>query len=324
MESILSLFLTLILLFNITPIALAQDNQISTVAIYVTGDADMGIKKVIGSKLVSGVTHSNDYAAVERTADFLGELMKEQDYQLSGAVTDSQIAKLGQQFGVQYVLVADISEVFGSMFISARMIDVQTAQIMNSADATQTVTNMVGLTEIADKIVSDILWRRHFSDNELKRLGTFSTARELLDGARMNGYRLLSVEEINDLKVEYDKLGKKLSYPIYTDIKDNYEIKKQYFKVDCYDNDRTSKIAKTTSKERGYGESIIYFTSIDEKGETRQNQCVYIDDKYFYEDYDIWNHPSDRNIYKTVSRGLYNMSKNESITPGFIYFIKCE
>lgn len=284
----------------------------------------MGIKKVIGSKLVSGVTHSNDYAAVERTADFLGELMKEQDYQLSGAVTDSQIAKLGQQFGVQYVLVADISEVFGSMFISARMIDVQTAQIMNSADATQTVTNMVGLTEIADKIVSNILWTRHFSENELKRLGTFSTAKELMDGAEMDGYRLLSVEEINDLKIEYEKLGKNLSYPIYTNIKCNYEFKKQYFKVECYNNDHTSKIAKTTSEERGYGEHIISFTCIDEKGGCRQNQCVYIDDKNFYSDYDLWNHPSNRNLYKTISKGLYNMNQNQSITPGFVYFIKCE
>lgn len=108
--------------------------------------------------------------------------MKEQDYQLSGAVTDSQIAKLGQQFGVQYVLVADISEVFGSMFISARMIDVQTAQIMNSADATQTVTNMVGLTEIADKIVSNILWTRHFSENELKAIRHFFNCK------RVNGW----------------------------------------------------------------------------------------------------------------------------------------
>ena len=34
----------------------------------------------------------------------------ENDYQTSGEVRDSQIARLGQKFGVRYVVVADVSE----------------------------------------------------------------------------------------------------------------------------------------------------------------------------------------------------------------------
>src|SRR5574344_1080667 len=89
--------------------ASAQNKQ--KVAVYVTGDADNGTKKVVGAKLVSAITKDDNYMAVERTADFLAELSKEQGYQQSGAVADNQIVTLGKQFGVRFVCVADITSV---------------------------------------------------------------------------------------------------------------------------------------------------------------------------------------------------------------------
>jgi len=133
----------------------AQSKQ--KVAVYVTGDADVGTKKVIGAKMVSAITKDDAYAAVERTSDFLSELNKEQSYQQSGAVDDRQIAKLGQQFGVAFVIVTDVSMVYGSTFVSARMINVITGLIIATADRDKEVSGMADLTELSESIAEGLI-----------------------------------------------------------------------------------------------------------------------------------------------------------------------
>lgn len=127
------------------------------VAVYVTGDADAGHKKVIGAKMVTAITKDDGYAAVERTADFLNELDKEHIYQRTGAVDDEQIAKLGKQFGVNFVCVADVSKVFESVFISARLINVETALIVATADRDKEIKGMSDLVEISENVANGLI-----------------------------------------------------------------------------------------------------------------------------------------------------------------------
>ncbi len=137
-------------------VATAQEAK-KRVAVYITGEVDAGYKKVIGSKLVSGITNSEGYTAVERTAEFLAELNKDVEFSVSGAVRDNQIAKIGQMFGVHYVLVAEISEVFDEMFVSSRMIDVNTAAVKASFEASKAVESMNDLMTLANNIVGGVL-----------------------------------------------------------------------------------------------------------------------------------------------------------------------
>ena len=134
----------------------AQTNK-QKVAVYVTGDADNGTKKVIGSKLVSAITNDDGYAAVERTTDFLAELSKEQSYQASGAVADNQIVALGKHFGVRFVCVADVSSVYGSTFVAARMINVETAIVTATAERDMEVNGMADLTELSEDVADGLL-----------------------------------------------------------------------------------------------------------------------------------------------------------------------
>ena len=138
--------------------AAAQDMVKIKVAVYVTGDdVEKSIKAVIGSKLVTAITSSGKYAAVERTADFLAALSRETDYQVSGEVRDSQIAKLGQRFGAKYVVVADVSEVFDELFISARMINVETGLVEKSYDANGAAESMPGLVRLSKNVATGLL-----------------------------------------------------------------------------------------------------------------------------------------------------------------------
>ena len=125
------------------------------VAVYIVkNDAAKSIGRVLGDKLVAGFASSGRYVAIERTTGFLAQLGKEQKYQRTGAVDDSDISRLGKQFGVQYVCVADVSDVFGEKFISARLIDVETAEIVNSHDAGSKINQMDDCVRIANEIAS--------------------------------------------------------------------------------------------------------------------------------------------------------------------------
>ncbi|MBP3356692.1 MAG: hypothetical protein J6K95_05990 [Rikenellaceae bacterium] len=303
--------------------AAAQQPVKKKVAVYITGDVESGYKKVIGSKMVSGITRSNGYAAVERTGDFLAELMKEQDYQMSGAVSDNQIARLGQQFGVRYVLVADVSEVFESMFVSARMIDVQTAQIINSTEASQVVTNMESLTKIAEDVVLEIIGIPTFEEESVKLLGVYSTAKDLYNLSVPGGYHVATKAEIEDVVRNYQMTGKNLSFPIYTDIKSSVESKTQNFTIQYYNNNRTSNIHKTEEDYRFYREYKVVCTFIKDPQTSSILNLSYIEDPDYSSVYRRNNKPADATHYRLATRGLLDMSRTPPyITPGYVYVIK--
>jgi uncharacterized protein (TIGR02145 family) len=141
----------------VATVATAQSQSKKKVAVYITGEGNAGTKKVIGAKLVSAITQTDEYAAVERTSDFLRELNKEQEYQRSGNVDDNQIAQLGKQFGVAFVCVADVSEVFGSTFIAARMINVNTGLITATAEKDKEINGMEDLVEVSEVVAAQLV-----------------------------------------------------------------------------------------------------------------------------------------------------------------------
>lgn len=144
------LFIILLSVFSLT--AFAQQKK---VAVYVTGE-QTGLNKVLGDQLVSAFADGGKYIAIERTASFLSELGKEHSYQRTGAVDDNEISRLGKQFGVQLVCVADVSEVFGEKYISARLIDVESAEVINTANASSKLDSMQELLKATQAIARDL------------------------------------------------------------------------------------------------------------------------------------------------------------------------
>jgi len=188
------------------------------VAVYVTGDVEDSYKKVIGSKLVSGITQSGEYAAVERTNEFLSALTQEQDYQMSGAVNDQQIVKLGAQFGVRYVLVADVTEIFESTFISARMIDVQTGLITHSVEVDMELYSAKDLIKITEAVIYKIFGGSRL--DKIERIGPIKSMHEMRSVTIPDGYRICTVEEILELRSN----GKEVLYPAIVEIIGNYYV----------------------------------------------------------------------------------------------------
>ncbi|MCM1316757.1 MAG: hypothetical protein NC241_01095 [Bacteroides sp.] len=158
MKDLIRSVLTLVLCISVGFAAFAQDAPKKKVAVYMTGDkVDDTYKKVIGSKLVTAITESGEYAAVERTSDFLAAISAENDYQTSGEVRDNQIAALGQKFGVKYVVVADVSEVFDEFFIAARIINVESGLVDRACDVNGPAESMAQLIELSKQVAQQLM-----------------------------------------------------------------------------------------------------------------------------------------------------------------------
>jgi hypothetical protein len=70
---------------------------------------------------------SDQYLVVDRTT--IQKVLEEQSFQLSGAVSDQEIARVGEILGADIVVVARASRLGQRYFLSAKMIDVESAQI---------------------------------------------------------------------------------------------------------------------------------------------------------------------------------------------------
>lgn len=129
--------------------------QKKKVAVYVTGDDP--INSIMGDHLVDGIAHDGKYIAVERTASFLNELVKEQTYQQTGAVDDSELSRLGKLFGVDYVCVATPFDVWGEKYISARMIDVERAEVIATSSANGKIENSTQFLALLSTLTKGLL-----------------------------------------------------------------------------------------------------------------------------------------------------------------------
>lgn len=95
----------------------------------------IGVTEKISEELVS----SGRFTVLDRTT--VGQSLKEIEFQMSGMVSDEQIKKAGEQLntrlGAAYVVVARVSQVGDTYFVTAKMIDIKTGEITAQASAEQ-------------------------------------------------------------------------------------------------------------------------------------------------------------------------------------------
>jgi hypothetical protein len=121
----------------------------------------------VGDYVTNAIVKRGVYTAIERTAQFLEELGKEQDFQRSGAVDDGQISKIGKNMGVQYVCAVKVA-VSGAQkehFITSRLIDVETAELAASSRPTRIDVNDWNAIEKSCENVTASLFGERSRDN---------------------------------------------------------------------------------------------------------------------------------------------------------------
>ena len=150
------------------PPAFAQD--LPKIAVSITGDSiSINAKKSLSTIMQSKLVHSGRYTVVERTSDFIEAIDEEHRKQRSGAIDDSEISKLGKQFGARFVCVTDLTTVFNNshvsasdsasdnFHVSARIIDIETAEVVAIGEDFTKLQNSDDLKMVLDKVANQLL-----------------------------------------------------------------------------------------------------------------------------------------------------------------------
>ncbi|MCL2206995.1 MAG: hypothetical protein FWB90_02745 [Fibromonadales bacterium] len=122
--------------------ALAAFAQEQKIAVYVTGDMGVNEKKVLGAKIHSSFIKSGKYKAIERSEDFLVAALDD-----NGHIND-----LAKQFGASAVCEVNVTPAFGSYQVSARVINVENAEVLSMGEASSPLQTIDDLNDVSDKI----------------------------------------------------------------------------------------------------------------------------------------------------------------------------
>ncbi len=97
---------------------------------------DLTLQKGIDATVIAPVTESvmeevvdaRAYVVLDRA--YIEQILKEKEFQLSGMVSDTQVAQAGQYLGADYVVAGKIQMVGDTYFVVAKMIEVKTGVIV--------------------------------------------------------------------------------------------------------------------------------------------------------------------------------------------------
>jgi hypothetical protein len=94
---------------------------------------DPSIQGPATEKLIEKLVQSNRFTVLDRAN--IESVLKEREFQVSGMVSDQDVVTAGKYLGADYVVVAKLSKVGDTNFISGKMINVKTGVIVSQTSA---------------------------------------------------------------------------------------------------------------------------------------------------------------------------------------------
>jgi len=107
-----------------------------SVAVYMAGTepaAVRGAQKVMGAELAKALAKSGNFTAVDRTDEVIKVLAAADIFRKDGGIDLDKAKRAGKQLGAQMLCVAEITNVMGTYFLEARLVNTETAELSNVA-----------------------------------------------------------------------------------------------------------------------------------------------------------------------------------------------
>ncbi|MCF6335937.1 MAG: porin family protein, partial [Spirochaetales bacterium] len=99
---------------------------------------------------------SPDFIAIDRA--YISSIQEEKKFQLSGDVNTDDIKELGITFGAEFLCIANVSQLGSTYTVSARLIEVETAQVV-SQESARMQGQIDVLFNIAEEVGSKLIGR---------------------------------------------------------------------------------------------------------------------------------------------------------------------
>jgi len=174
-------------LLNFT--AMAQDRKVAVFD--PAGDMSNSQKAIVREKISSIIVNTGGYTVLER--EQIDRVLRENRFQASGLVDDSQAVEMGKLMGANLVLVCNISFMNSNYHFSFKLINVETARIEKQR-TTQTNRGLNDLTRVVQITVEEMFGYRlvasgrnifqndlELSKNEVRRLMAGTESLRLYD-----------------------------------------------------------------------------------------------------------------------------------------------
>jgi len=129
-------------------------------AVYAYGASDAGINKSMSSKLLAAMVQSGTYMEIGDPVSFQNELAKNNKSDLASII---QVAK---QYGADYVCAVNITEVFGTHSIVARLLKIADTQIDKTSLIDHSLKSLEDLTVASNELANQLL--SHFAAPPLR------------------------------------------------------------------------------------------------------------------------------------------------------------
>jgi basic membrane protein A and related proteins len=125
--TIMKRLLAFTLILSCLSFAIAAVPKVAVLDITAQKDMDQSVVAPITETIMGEIVASKAYTVLDRA--YIDQVLKEKEFQLSGAVSDQQVVQAGQYLGADYVVAGKALMVSGAYFLVAKMIDVKTGAI---------------------------------------------------------------------------------------------------------------------------------------------------------------------------------------------------
>lgn len=165
----------LILLLSALSLTAVAQNDVKRVAILETVDKQGTVpylkQLMFRSNLTTAITNTAGYEGYDR-AD-LKEILGEQNFQRTGMVSDADIKKIGEFTCAKYVLIAEAVIDGSDMFITAKIIDVETARVLRNSNQLMG-TSAADMQTGSQKVAADLLGASSTTSSHQTKVGNTS------------------------------------------------------------------------------------------------------------------------------------------------------
>jgi basic membrane protein A and related proteins len=140
-------FLIVLLVCAILPLTAAP--KVAVLDITAEKGIDTAVVVPVTESIMEEIVTTRAYVVLDRA--YIEQILKEKEFQLSGMVSDSQVAQAGQYLGADYVVAGKVQLLGDSYFLVSKMIEVRTGVIV-SQSSTQGKGALVALVDMAHSI----------------------------------------------------------------------------------------------------------------------------------------------------------------------------
>jgi len=145
------------------------DSNLPKKAVYVQGENQNSITNALYTYTLEALftrsRYNGDFMVVERSEAFTRQIDREHGKQRSGSVADSEISRMGKQYGIEEICIASIEPVMDTYSINARLVNVERASVVNASalrnlKKDSEAVKLSELRNIAVQMVEDMIPRR--------------------------------------------------------------------------------------------------------------------------------------------------------------------